>query len=76
MEKTATGITEQYMLKNTTKKNLVQGDLDEIWSNFVKLKEQSVIITRLLIHATKNDQSMARNCHPNAQQYYVFPGER
>ena len=35
------------MLRNAAKKILVKKNLHEIWSNFVELKEQSVIITCL-----------------------------
>ena len=35
------------MLRNAAKKILVKKNLNEIWSNFVELKEQSVIITCL-----------------------------
>ena len=47
IERATAGISEQYMLRNAAKKILVKENLQKIWSNFVELKEQGVIITCL-----------------------------
>ena len=47
IERAAADISEQYELKNAAKKIVEKENLVKIWSNFVEMKEQCVIITSI-----------------------------
>ena len=48
IERAAAGISEQYELKNAAKKIVEKENIAKIWSNFVEMKEQCVIITAIM----------------------------
>ena len=53
IERAAAGISEQYELKNVAKKIVEKENIAKIWSNFVEMKEQCVVITAIMVVVTK-----------------------